>query len=351
MKKHLNLIQVLRAAAILFVLIGHLTGLFYKRYEVNLLGMGEWGRTGGVDMFFVISGFMIAYLYKNKLGNPSHAAGFLQKRFLRIFPYYWLVTLGAITMLFLFPDFGDPFTLTHITTSMLLISEDPILTVAWSLTHIVFFYILFSLLIARPLIGAAIVGTYLTSIVTFYFIDFYPTNTLAATLLNVSNLTIWLGAFVAFAITKYTPKPAIGALATAIGMTAFLFLWINNTYELVGIERWTIRPFLYGLSSCFLVAGLATIDLTLNIKITKPLRELGNASFSIFLTHGLFLMYFMHVLIGKWTLQQTLGWHLTMLLTATLTLLAGIASYYLIEKPLNSLLKKRRDTTRDSLAA
>lgn len=338
--QQLHLIQLLRAVAILFVMLGHLNGLLYKRYSQDWFGMGEWGRTGGVDMFFVISGFMIAYLYKHKIGQSGQAGTFLQKRIIRVIPYYWITTFAVLTMLLIFPYFGEEFSLAYVLKSMFLLSEDPILTVAWSLTHIFFFYFMFTLLLYHPTIGTLTIGTYLTSIITFYFIDFYPENMLAATLLNVSNLNIWLGAFVGFAITRSPLKPnrAIAGTLTVIGITAFLFLWSNNTYQFLQIEQGTIRPLLYGISSCFLVAGLATFDLYQKTRVNKLLNYIGKASFSIFLTHSLFLMLLIILFIEKAKIQEIIGWDVTMLAILLLTTVAGLLAYQFIEKPLNKRL-------------
>ncbi|KMJ59146.1 hypothetical protein AB685_08800 [Bacillus sp. LL01] len=354
--QQLHLIQLLRAVAILFVMLGHLNGLLYKRYAQDWFGMGEWGRTGGVDMFFVISGFMIAYLYKHKIGESGQAGIFLQKRITRIIPYYWLTTFGVLSILLIFPYFGEQFSLTYVIQSMFLLSDDPILTVAWSLTHIFFFYFMFTLLLFKPTFGRLTIAAYLTCIVTFYFIDFYPENMLAATLLNVSNLTIWLGAFVAFVLTTSRVKinTIIGGTLTAIGIAAFLFIWSNNTYQFITIEQGTIRPLLYGISSCFLVAGLASIDLYQKTKINKLLHHIGKASFSIFMTHSLFLMLSIVIFIENLKLQQLLGWDITMLTIILLTTIGGLLAYQFVEKPLNKRLNtllNRRKTNQYPLPA
>ncbi len=224
-------------------------------------------------MFFVISGFMIAYLYRHKIGERGQAGIFLQKRITRIIPFYWLTTFGVLSILLIFPYFGEQFSLAYLIKSMFLLADDPILTVAWSLTHIFFFYFIFTLLLFKPTLGRLTIAAYLTCIITFYFIDFYPENMLAATLLNVSNLIIWLGAFVAFALTASRVKinTIIGATLTAIGIAAFLFIWSNNTYQFLTIEQGTIRPLLYGISSCFLVGGLASLDLSQKPRVNKLL--------------------------------------------------------------------------------
>ncbi|NLP51821.1 acyltransferase [Bacillus sp. RO1] len=338
--QQLHLIQLLRAVAILFVMLGHLNGLLFKRYAQDWFGMGEWGRTGGVDMFFVISGFMIAYLYKHKIGESGHAGTFLLKRITRIIPYYWLTTFGVLSILLIFPYFGEQFSLSYVIQSLFLLSDDPILTVAWSLKHIFFFYLMFTLLLFKPAIGRLTIATYLTTIITCYFIDFYPENILVATMLNVSNLTIWLGAIVAFSLTssRVNINHLIGGALTIIGIAAFLLIWTNNTYQFLNIEEGTIRPLLYGISSCFLVAGLGSIDLNQKTKVNKLLDYIGKASFSIFLTHSLFLMLFIILFIENAKIQEVIGWDLTMVAILLLATTGGLLAYQFVEKPLNKRL-------------
>ena len=58
-RKKLLLVQLARAIAIMFVLLGHLNILFYRQFGYDWFDMGEWERTGGVDFFFIVNGFMI----------------------------------------------------------------------------------------------------------------------------------------------------------------------------------------------------------------------------------------------------------------------------------------------------
>lgn len=62
---------------------------------------------GGVDVFFVISGFIIATITAGRLGSTTGALDFLGRRALRIFPLYWLCSAAIVLALIVRPDSLD----------------------------------------------------------------------------------------------------------------------------------------------------------------------------------------------------------------------------------------------------
>lgn len=64
-------------------------------------------RTGGVDFFFVLSGFLITYIYSGKSERPGEAFAFLQKRLLRIYPLLWFFTILSLPFYFFLRGFGS----------------------------------------------------------------------------------------------------------------------------------------------------------------------------------------------------------------------------------------------------
>ena len=55
----------------------------------------------GVDLFFVLSGFIICHVHWNDIGRPEQVRSYFWKRFVRIYPTYW-VALALFVLLFLF---------------------------------------------------------------------------------------------------------------------------------------------------------------------------------------------------------------------------------------------------------
>ncbi|HEX8341374.1 MAG TPA: acyltransferase [Tepidisphaeraceae bacterium] len=88
---HMPAIDGLRGIAILLVLVHHFTpAVSGNAFTQRMLGMAHTGWIG-VDLFFVLSGFLItAILLKTKHG-PDYFLNFFARRTLRIFPIYYVV--------------------------------------------------------------------------------------------------------------------------------------------------------------------------------------------------------------------------------------------------------------------
>src|ERR1700710_1059505 len=147
-------IQILRFLAALAVVAFHALGAPPKGFEVPesalTFALSYGGR--GVDLFFVISGFVIFYATHASKLTP---AAFLRRRVERIVPLYFFViftvTMLAITLpaTFATPDWYTP---RHILKSLAFIAftdgEVPVVYLGWSLEYEMYFYLAVALLMA-----------------------------------------------------------------------------------------------------------------------------------------------------------------------------------------------------------
>ena len=104
----------------------------------------------GVDLFFVISGFVMVTITGNQFQRAGFVREFLFHRITRIYPLYWLFTLLALAVLLARPDMlKRSFEAQELVRSVLLLPQDglPLLMVGWTLIHEMYFYIVFSLLL------------------------------------------------------------------------------------------------------------------------------------------------------------------------------------------------------------
>lgn len=165
-------LQLLRAAAAMLVLVGHVIAEAEHYFGLGLPGDPiPWTR--GVDIFFVISGFVITLSAARYAGQP---AAFLWRRVLRVVPLYWLFTTLMVVALVLVPGGAkdtvfDPM---QILTSYGFIPYErldgrvaPVLSLGWTLNYEVFFYALAALCLALPrplfmlgllMFGLAVIG-------------------------------------------------------------------------------------------------------------------------------------------------------------------------------------------------
>ena len=144
-------IQYLRAVAAIATVAFHVTGTSYNYgfdYP-NFFNVEQWGLYG-VDLFFVISGYIIVYIQDKSNKNISL---FLKNRFLRIIPTYYFLTTFYISLLVFFPNlikWSSNFELNStILESYLFYStwfeNFPIVYVGWSIEYEIYFYLIFSI--------------------------------------------------------------------------------------------------------------------------------------------------------------------------------------------------------------
>jgi exopolysaccharide production protein ExoZ len=142
-------LQVLRALAALLVVCDHFPRLEGKLFPDGF--MHNFGAAGaiGVDLFFVISGFIMITTTWEMFGTPSASSRFLTRRFLRIYPAYWVALLSFLAIGVVFPAqlFVGPMNLASLASSIFLVPQTagPLMFVAWSLEFEVYFYIVFAL--------------------------------------------------------------------------------------------------------------------------------------------------------------------------------------------------------------
>ena len=153
-QKNLHLIQLLRGIASILVVLMHITVNFSDIFkDTFLFGIFSFGGSG-VDIFFVLSGFIITYSHVRQIGNPSTTLIFLKRRFIRIFPIYWII----ITVFLVLNLTLSTFYKTHFDTGignllktyLLLPNHTMFNGVSWSLTNELFFYLLFTLALLIP---------------------------------------------------------------------------------------------------------------------------------------------------------------------------------------------------------
>lgn len=155
-KEKIISIQLLRAIACLLVLQLHLIPFipFTNQYFFGAIG---------VDIFFVISGYIIAASI-SRIEGTNISLKFLVNRFSRVVPYYWLLTLAAALFIFTFTK-NHEFDIVRIANSMLFrpLEIGATLPLGWTLNHEIFFYLVIG-------ISALFVSPKKNTIYRFYFL-------------------------------------------------------------------------------------------------------------------------------------------------------------------------------------
>jgi exopolysaccharide production protein ExoZ len=302
----------------------------------------QWGPGGfdvgraGVDVFFVISGFIIWRV--TAAGRPSPAA-FLWRRLIRVAPLYWLTTLAVAGTAAASPNF-----LPQVSADLgpLLLSlaflphldprglPFPTLPPGWTLNYEAMFYLVFACALAAPRRWRALVALGVLMAVTVSgFVLQDP-----AYLLGANPMLLQFAAGVALGwVAEHEALPGARA-GVAMMLCGALLLTLIQTQGLF-VEFW--RPFQWGVPALLLVAGAVTVEAGLPPErapslIGRLALTLGDASYAIYVLHLPVTAMLAHT-IGP----RQPGLFLGLCLIAST--LAGLAGHILVERPLRAVLR------------
>lgn len=296
-------IQYLRALAALFVFYYHANGISLYGNMSWLLEQGHYG----VDIFFMISGFVMAHVMVN---SPTHEE-FFKKRIMRIYPLYFLILIicfatngfsvwgGKFFDLTLFNFFDDkPARHYH-------------LPVAWTLYYEMFFYLICTF--AIWLFKDHKKGIFLFFVLTIFAQKFL--NVFSG--LDSRLFFIFLSGFYFYQLTR-SRDYFYNALCLLICLIEIRFLFIDGALKL-----WII------------IGAMIFIRFfdTFKIKELKSLSLIGDASYSIYLLHMSLCFLINKALPSDMIARQFLFSFYSIILIAIC-----IANYWYVERNLVKIL-------------
>lgn len=321
-------IQILRAFAAIIVVLVHAqdwvvkNNFSYGAYEYLTFNVRYWGNFG-VDLFFVISGYIMFMINSKKHRSPVE---FLINRIQRIVPIYWLLTFVLFALYLALPSLFrvSGYNLEHVVTSLFFVShffgyEVPAVYVGWTLEYELFFYLIFAFtlfiktkdiyrlsLLTIVFIGAIYANWYSPIAIEFLyggaiFIFFNHFQYLK----NYKNNLFWLPLILAIGFVIYHAN-------------------INQS------ERYIY----WGIPSAIIVCSAMLIH---NIN-NKLLIELGNASYSIYLLQVFGLPMMTKILIK---LTPNMPGIYVFAIISIFSIIAGYIFYRLIETNINHLFRKK----------
>ena len=330
-------IEACRGAAATVVVLYHSARHLDHVYGVpNLMRIFQFGHAG-VDLFFVISGFIILFVHYSDIDRPDRFRRYVGRRFTRILPTYWV---GLALTVFLGIAGGHPVPpLFEVAWSATLLPShnEPLLGVAWTLQFEIVFYAVFCLLILNRKIGIAIFAFWLAWIGLAQYENSFG-GELPGSLYGMYNVEFFLGMGAAYWLKNHTvPSPRLVLIA---GIGLFIFAGESENYKLIdGYANWS--RVIYGLPSAMIILGVAEADRQRLITVPTIFKTLGAASYSIYL--------FQFVFIGlAWKLYLSAGLEEKLSHTTCFALLAvsgvagGILASQCIEYPLMGIVRRSR---------
>ncbi|MFS0575781.1 acyltransferase [Sporosarcina sp. 179-K 3D1 HS] len=341
MRKKLILIQFSRALVPLLVMLFHVSESMNGYWNYSLLSLTLLPLSGGVNYFFALSGFMIYYIYHDKFTQPNELKGYLLNRVIRVYPLYWVLTLVAILVFLLFPYLGE-ITPQAVISSIFLIPDPselvPVLDVAWSLVHTIYFYLIFSVFFfSKRYVSKVILVSFAFISVAFVVGMLWSESDLINFLFNEYNLIFLAGIWSASFILNYRINMKLSVFLAVIGFIGFPLTWLNYIYNVVHLNF----DIATGVSSILIILGLGSIDMQKSIAIPKLLNYVGNASFAIFLSHNLVLTIFSE-LFSRINVFEMLGGILTSIILMIVATSIGCFVHSFIEQPIIRGLKRMK---------
>jgi exopolysaccharide production protein ExoZ len=336
-------LQALRFIAAAMVVMTHTLNREVVLYANPPVPRAAWMESG-VDIFFVISGFIMVYIIK-----PETRPGpFWLQRFTRIAPLYWVATAIAFVGGLVLPEwfFGrQDFWFALRSALFLPMGADPdlhpIISPGWTLIYEFGFYTLlaFCMLVARPPFLASI------TIIVIYF-----AFSALATVLG------WPGGLTYYAAGLLTIEFLFGIAAAVLAARLSLNPWYGLGLAVLGLiliyVMWYM-PAGHGAAALFTARGIAigtpALLTVIGILVSEPLWQrygamtwfarLGDASYSIYIVHFFFVTALTTLLQKVPALRELLGPYGFIVLGMVLGLGSGLLAHIYIERPLLALVR------------
>ncbi|OZI79931.1 acyltransferase family protein [Bordetella genomosp. 2] len=347
-------IQALRGIAALMVLLSH------YMFFVTAPGQAEVARFlflsggAGVDLFFVIAGFVLVHSTSASDGTAGYALGFVGRRLLRIWPAYIAATLLFI---FLVPGpawFLEPGRPAQLLRSLFFIPLAPTdspffgyatLEVGWTLNYEMYFYGISAVFM--------LFGRWRWSLFFLWV------------LATVVALPLYLEVFSLNVKTPYGLSAYVGMLTNSIILDFVAGVAIGLLYHsrIQSPPRWVIAAFIavgsmflaiqfwgrvqaghgmarYGFSSALIILGVALAHKErMNLHVPRPLVWLGGISYSLYLFHTT-VNALLHQVAAALGLQAwTMGFSMLIFSTAV-SILASYGFYRIFEVALPNKLHR-----------
>lgn len=336
-KTKITTLEACRGFAAVMVILYHASGSMFEVY----FGYPtvSWFRFGhaGVDFFFVLSGFIILYVHADDCGRPERLRNYAYRRVVRIYPIYWAVTLAMVAASFVVPSIAalPAMAPDRLFLSFLLLPQSgvPLVSVAWSLQHEMLFYVLFGIMILNRKLGFAVFAIWGGAIVYCILAD--PQSMLLAFVGRHFNILFFVGMAAAMLVrARSIPWPrTIAAIGAAIFFTGGVLE--NNDLDL----RDLLGRVIYGTGAALMVTGLVESERSAGWKMPSWLTRIGAASYSIYLLH-LNVLIVVEKTAGMLGLGTMLPGLILLAGFICAAVLAGLASYALIERPLLTALRQ-----------
>ena len=339
-KHPLRSVQAMRGLAAVMVLLLHATEVATERFGSR--HQNWWAGAAGVDIFFVISGYVMSLSSGRLTRRKGGATEFLKRRLERIVPIYWIATTLKVALLLMAPalalrGLGGSW---HVAASYLFLpswntvhAALPVVPVGWTLNFEMLYYALFALALALKLpplrmlmpvlIGMALVPLAMHARV--YALLTWCDPILLEFLFGMLLERAWRRGW------KLRPAMAWVVLCVALSLLVLL----------PGQDGTLLRPFLWGLPAAAMLGAALSLEGSVGRRLPRWMLLIGDASYSIYLTHG-FVLPAMGRLLAEVPWAGARQMFAVIVASLALCMGAGLIFYRWVELPLIHFFQRRR---------
>jgi peptidoglycan/LPS O-acetylase OafA/YrhL len=279
----LRTLQCLRAIAALFVVCYHTTVLWRDKFDP---GARPWENgASGVDLFFVISGFIMVVSSAHLAGSANGWRQFIVNRLIRIVPLYWLATTAARIMSIMAVGGAALYAATtawNTTASYLFIPSfdangfvRPVLVVGWTLSFEMMFYAVFAAALVWLVNPLVVIGPIMLSIALLALLDHtgWPAFT---TLASPIVLEFVFGVVLGQTYVAGRIRSPLWAFLAASGLLCLM---------LIPAHGFAARTAVWGSAAAATLYGSVLCEPWLGRRLPGLVVRIGEASYSLYLTH------------------------------------------------------------------
>ncbi|HDT6500546.1 MULTISPECIES: acyltransferase family protein [Klebsiella pneumoniae complex] len=331
MKNEIRSLQIVRAVAAISVVLNHLIGaspgsyLFFTRSIGNV----------GVDLFFVLSGLIMIYTLREEETSWS----FLKKRIIRIYPTYFVLSL-PIAIYFIYKN--NP-SIADIVSNITLIPQinnsfDRFNIVNWTLIFEMYFYIImsFSLLFSKnkwviALITSAIIISIMALLPnsgTLAYVDLSMKSVVSDYIIVDFIFGMFIGLYLNSKPLIFSSGPFRPLASAALFVISSLLMTFSSEFDFSNNPQ--IKTLiLSGIPSAIIVIMISKYNS--QGYVFAKLKEIGDASYSIYLTHT-------SIRLVAWRFESTT----IRLFFSVVAIFFGVICHLLIEKRILNFFKKNK---------
>lgn len=335
-------IQALRYIAAALVVVHHVL-LTINNYYGDIGSLYDYGNIRkfgefGVDIFFIISGFIIFYTNWDNFDGVGSKKIFLYNRLIRIVPIYWIFTIISVAIFFLFPSITSAnVNLVNFLGSIFFIPVDshPILKVGWSLNYEMYFYFIFALLLSFGRVTAIFLLGAIFAIQILIFYDYDGSSYIIKMISDPLLVEFYAGCILGFLYKKnFIPKK----MSFLIIVFALIFCTINLIFEF----NKNYRILYYGGTALLLVCWF----LCSNFGSCNFVLSLGNLSYSLYISHP-FVLPAVGLVVKKYHLYEYININFYPIIVLITCTIVAFFVYYFIEMPIVDKFKFKRSALHD----